>query len=61
MESSLPESWYPECQSSEDRLVSCAPMGAPTERSECDCSAPNTNTVLIAGLQFGIQQGARSV
>jgi hypothetical protein len=36
MVSSLTESWYPERQSSEDRLVSCVPMGAPTEHSECD-------------------------
>jgi hypothetical protein len=46
IEGSLLESWYPERQSSEDRLVSCAPMVAPTACSDCDRSAPDTNSLL---------------
>jgi hypothetical protein len=46
MERTLSESWYPERQSSEDRLVSCAPKGAPTARSECDSPALDINSLL---------------
>jgi hypothetical protein len=45
-ESSLLESWYPERQSSENRSVSCAPIGVPTTRSDCDRSAPDANIFL---------------
>jgi hypothetical protein len=46
MESSLMESWYPERQSLEDLLVSCALMGAPTAHSNWDRSAPDNSSLL---------------
>jgi hypothetical protein len=52
MESSLPESWYPERQSSEDWLVSCEPLGVTTASSECDRWAPDTNSFMyVIGAQ----------